>query len=190
VDIRSSVSKPGIKSISCLPSLAYTSRLKNWASWRGIFIYIYLGGTPSISELWAPSLATAEGGSIPGGGGARSGGGGPVSLRLQRVWWFLDVPCWQGRQPSVWFSWTIDGWWSIAAFTFLCPGHSSSHFFSSPTSAWGFLIKCYVSSIAACDNPSLAILAIFDAMHMLNCSGITEPPCLAIVADMLKYYQK
>ena len=35
-------------------------------------------------------------------------------------------------------------------------------------------------------NPPLAIFAIFQARRMSDCSSCTRPPCLAIVADMLK----
>ena len=62
-------------------------------------------------------------------------------------------------------------------------------FFSSWTSARGFLIRCCVSSIAAHENPALAIIAIFKARCMSDCSSCTRPPCLAIVADMLETYQ-
>jgi len=48
------------------------------------------------------------------------------------------------------------------------------------------VISCCVSSIAARENPSLAILAMFKARRMSDCSSGTRPPCLAIVADMLK----
>jgi len=39
-------------------------------------------------------------------------------------------------------------------------------------------------------QPSLAILAIFKARRMSDCSSCTWPPCLAIVADMLKTSKK
>ena len=45
---------------------------------------------------------------------------------------------------------------------------------------------CCVSSIVVRENSPLAILAIFKASRMLDCSGCTRPPCSAIVADMLK----
>jgi len=96
------------------------------------------------------------------------------------------MPCWQGRQPSVWFSRSIARCLSIAASTFLCPGESTPHFFSSRTLAQGLLINNCVSPIAAHENPPLAILAIFKARRMSDYSSCTRPPCLAIVADMLK----
>ena len=34
------------------------------------------------------------------------------------------------------------------------------------------------------------ILVIFKARHMSDCCSLTRPPCLAIVADMLKTYKK
>jgi len=104
--------------------------------------------------------------------------------------WIFAVPFWQGMQPSVWFSRTFAGCLSIAAFTLLCPGNSTLRFFSSRTSARGFLISCCISSIAARENPPLAMLAIFKARRMSDCSSCTWPPCLAIVADMLKTSRK
>jgi len=47
----------------------------------------------------------------------------------------------------------------------------------------------FVSSIAAREKPSFAILAIFKARRMSDCSSCTRPHCLAIVADMLKTYK-
>jgi hypothetical protein len=47
-----------------------------------------------------------------------------------------------------------------------------------------------ISCIAACENPQLAIPPIFNARHMSDCSSCTQPPCLAILADMLKSYKK
>ena len=97
---------------------------------------------------------------------------------------------WQGRQPSVWFSRSIAGCLSIALFTVLFPRNSTPRIFSSWTSAAGFLIMHCVSSIVAHENPPLAILAIFKARRMSDCSGCSRPPCLATVADMLKTYNK
>jgi len=117
-----------------------------------------------------------------------SGGGAPVALRLQLVWGFCAMSSGQGRQPSIWFSRSIAGCHSIAAFTFLCPGNSTHCFFSSRTLARGCLIRNCVSPIVARENPPLAILFIFKARRMSDCSSCTRPPCLAIVADMLKTY--
>jgi len=50
-------------------------------------------------------------------------------------------------------------------------------------------VRYFVSSIVAREKPSLAILPIFNARRMLDCSSCTRPPCLAIVADMLKTYK-
>jgi len=113
-----------------------------------------------------------------------------VPLRLQLVWGFCAVPFCQGRQPSVGFSRSIAGCLSIAAFTFFCPGHSTPRFFYARSSVRGFLIRNCVSSIAECENPPLAIWAIFKARRMSDCSSCTRPPCLAIVADMLKTYKE
>ena len=173
-----------------MQSLAYGSRLKNRALGSGVCIYSYPGGTPSVSELCVLSLSSGREGGFVGRGGACRGGGAPVPLHLQRVCGFFAVPFWQGRQPSIWFSWTIAGCLSIAAFTLLCSGNTTPSFFSSRTSARGFLISCCVSFIVVRENPSLAIVAIFKARRMLDCSSCTQPPCLAIVANMLKTYKK
>jgi len=70
----------------------------------------------------------------------------------------------------------------------LCAGNSTPHFFCSQTSVCGFLIRCCVSPIAACENPLLAIFAIFKVRCLSDCSSCTRPLCLAIVAGMLKTY--
>jgi len=198
MDDSSSVSKSGSKSLSHLRSLAYASWLKNWALGRGLCIYTYLGGTPSISDRWATSLSTGGTSGVLGGCGissgigclSRSGGGAPVPLRPQCVGRFCAMPFWQGRQWSVGFSQSIAGCLSIAALTFLWPGNSTPRFISSRTSARGFLIRNCVSSIAARKNPPVAILVIFKARCMSDCSSCTQPTCLATVADMLKTYKE
>jgi len=194
VDVPSPVSKSGLKSSSRLQSLAYASRLKNWALRGGVWIYTCPGGTPLILDTWVASLLPSGTGGISGGCGigtgvtylSCSGGGAPVPLPLQGVWGFCAVPFWQGRQPSIWFSRSIARCLSMAAFTCLCVGHSTPRFFSSQTSAWGFLIRNCVSYIVAGENPPLAILAIFMASGMSDCSSCTRPPCIAIVADMMQ----
>jgi len=127
---------------------------------------------------------------ILGFGGTGRGGGALVPLCLQPVCGFVAVPFWQGRQQFVWFSWTIAWCFSITAFTMLCPENEMPRFFSPRTSARGFFITCCVSSIPARKNPSLAILAIFQARRLLHCSSCTCHPCSAIVSDMLKTYKK
>jgi len=47
----------------------------------------------------------------------------------------------------------------------------------------------FADAIAARENRPLAIFAIFKARHMPDCSSCTRPPCLAIVAEMLKTYK-
>jgi len=111
-----------------------------------------------------------------------------MPLCLQCVWWVCDVPFWQGRQLCGWFSQSIAGCLSIAAFTFSFPANSTPCFSSSGAAAGGFLNRCYTSSIAAPKNPPLAILAIFRARHMSNCSSCTQLPCLARVEKILKTY--
>ena len=170
-------------------SLAYGSRLQKWALWSGVCIYTYLGGTPSVSELWVFSLSSGGAGGVLGLGGASCGGGAPVPLRLQRVCRLGAVPFWQGRLPSVWFSRTIAVCPPIASFTPLYMRNTTLRIFACRTSALGFLISCCVSSIAAHKNPSLAILAIIKARHMSDYSSCTRPPFLAIVAVMLETYK-
>jgi len=128
------------------------------------------------SRLWSPHPC-------------RAGGGSAVPLRLQRVCGFFTVPFWQGRQPEIWIWRSIAGCLCIAAFTFLYPGNSTPRFFSSRTSAHGFLMRYFVSYIAAREKPSLAIMAIINARRISDCSSRTQPPRLAIVADMLKTYK-
>jgi len=170
-----------------MQSWAYGWRLKNLALGSEVCIYTYPGGTPSVAEL---SSSSDVAGGAPGQGGTHSIGGAAVSMCPQCVCRFFVVPFWQGRQLSVWCSRTIAWCLSIAAFTWLCPGNSTPCIFSCQTSAWGFLISCCVSSIVVRENPPLAIWAIFKARHMSDYSSCTWPPCLSIVADMLKTYKK
>ena len=190
VDGPSSVSKSGMKSLSHMQSLAYGSSMNNQARGSWVGISTYPGGTPAVLELGDLSQASGGAGGVTGLGGAFHDGGAPVPLRLQRVCGFFAVPFWQGRQPSIWVSRTIAGCLSIAVFTLLCLRNKLPCFFSSRTFANDFLISCCVSSIAAHGNPSLAILAIFKARRMSDCSRSTWPPCLDIVADTLKTYKK
>jgi len=53
-----------------------------------------------------------------------------------------------------------------------------------------YLIRCGVSCMAARENPPLAISDICKERRMSECSRCTRPPCLAIVAAMLKTYWK
>jgi len=153
----------------------------------GVCIYIYAGGIPSVSEL---SLSSDGTGDDWGRGGAGLGGGTPLRLRPQRVCAFFPVPVWQDSQPSFCFSETIAGCLSIAAVTLLCLGLSTPCVHSSQTLPRGFLISCCVSSTGTRENPAVAILAIFEARGMSDCSSCTRPPCLAIVPDMLKTSRK
>jgi len=157
---------------------------------RVVCIYTYPGGTWSVSELWLPSPSAGGTGWVLGQCGTGRGGGAPIPMRLQGVCAFIAVPLWQGRLPSVWFSQTIAGSLSITAVNLLCSGYTAPRLFSSQTLVRGFLISCYVFSLAAHEHPPLAILAIFKARRMFDCSSCTWPPCLAIVTDMLKTYKK
>jgi hypothetical protein len=133
------------------------------------------------------------GGSGGVGSGVRTlrwaGEGAPDHLRPQRVSGFFGVPFWHGRQLDIWLRQSIARCLCIAAFTFLRRGNSKPGIFCSRTSACGFVMIYFVSSIAVRAKPSLAILAIFNARHMSDSSSCTRPPCLAIVADMLKTYK-
>ena len=194
MDVSSSVSKSGSKSWSRLRSLGYAWWLRHRALGRGVCIYTDPGCTALISDRWAASLLPGGTSGVLGGCGvgsgvgclSRSGGGAPVPLHHQRVSRFCTVPLCQGRQPSVWFSWSLAACLSIAAFTFLCLANSTTRFFTSWTSTRGFLIRNSVSSLAAHNHPLLAILAILEARRISDCSSCTRPPCLAIVAGMLK----
>lgn len=52
------------------------------------------------------------------------------------------------------------------------------------------MIRYFISSITACENPPLHIVATFRARHMADCSSWTQPPCLGIVAQTLKTDKK
>jgi len=119
----------------------------------------------------------------------RLGGGAPVPLRLHRVCRFLAVHFSQGRHLAVCCWRSIARFLSITASTLLCPGNATPRIVSSWTSAWGLLIRT-CGSIAARCNRHLAIFAMFQAGCTLDCSCCSRPPCLAIVANMLKTYKK
>jgi len=190
----SSVSISGSKSVSCSVS---SSSSQNSPQGSAVCEYVYPAGTLTIPDGWAAHFLLVGAGGVPGRGGVGSGvhtlrqagGGAPVPLCLHRVCGFFAVPFWQGSQPDVSLWRSIAGCLRIAAFTILCPGNSTRRFFSSRTLARGFLMRYFVSSIAAREKLSLAILAIFNARRMSDCSSCTLPPSLAIVADMLKTYK-
>jgi len=182
--VPSSVSKSGLKSLSCLRSWAYTSRLENWSLVSGVGIYTYPGGMPLIWIFWAPGLSPGGACGVPCGGRAGCWGGAHVALHLQGACGFFAGISWHGWQLSVWFSWTMTECLSITAFTFLLPGISTPPFFSSHTLVWVFLIRYCIPSIAAHKNPPWTIFAIFKARRMLDCSSCTRPPCFAILAHM------
>jgi len=179
-----------MKSLSCVRSVAYSSKMTNWGLESGVCIYTYLGGTPSVPELWVLSRSSGGVGGIPGRGGAHCGGGAPMPLCHQSFCGFISVPFWQGRQLSVWFSSIIAGCLCIAACTLVYPGNTSTRLFSSLISAQDFFISWYVSCITACEIPPVSILDTFKARLMLDCSSGTRPPSIAIVADMLKTSKK
>jgi len=159
-----------------------------------------------ISRRWSAEVLPVEASGVPGRGGVGSGvgsGGGsgfcclcrvgreaPVPLRLQRVCGFFAGPFWQWMHPGNGFWQSIAGCLALATFTLLCSGNSTPRFFSSRTWARGFLIRYCVSSTPARENLPLAMLAMFKARRMSDCSRCTRPLCLAIVADMLNIYKK
>ena len=184
----------GAKSVlRCVSSLSS----KNSAQWRAVSDYIYPARKLTIWEIWPPEMLPFGEGGMVGTGGVGSGVGSPrrtgecasVSLRLQRDCSLLVVTFWQGRQPDVWFWRSIAEYLCIAAFPYSYPKNSTPHVFSSWTSAGGFLMRYFVVSVAAHENPSLAIVAIFNARCMSDCSSCTRPPCLAIVTEMLRTYK-
>jgi len=61
---------------------------KNRVLRSGVCIYIYEGGTPSVSEL---SWSSDGPGGDSGQGGSGLGGGSPLPLRLQHVCGFFAV---------------------------------------------------------------------------------------------------
>jgi len=136
-------------------------------------------------------IVTGWGWGRSGRGGIRSGvrylcwigGGAPVPLCFQRFCRFFAVSYWKGRQPPMWISCTIAGCPCIAAFMFQCPGNWTPRIVSSRTLPRGLLVRYWLSSIVAHENPPLAILAIFQERHMPDCSSCSLPPCRAIVVD-------
>jgi len=155
--------------------------------------YMWIGiSGHHIEDFWPLSSGSVTGWGRWGSGQRWHwfGEGAPVSVSLQHDCSFFPVPLWKGRHLAVWYWRTITRCLSIAAFTCLCPGNWTSHFFSSWTSAQGVFIRYCISSIGACKNHHFAIVAIFNARHMSDCYSCTRPPCLAIVADMFKTYKK
>ena len=182
----------------CWLSWAEASSVKNSAQEGDVGEYAYPAGKWTIWAHCAPELLPVWVGGISGRGGVSSGvgclrlsgGGAPLPLGLYRVCGFFGMAFRQGRHPAIWFRRSVAGFFSIAAFSCLGPGNSTPRFFSSRTSARGFLNRNCVSSIAVREKPPLAIFATFKARRMSDCSNCTRPPCLAIVADMLKTYKK
>jgi len=70
------------------------------------------------------------------------------------------------------------------------PRKLTPRFFSARTLVCGIFIRYSISSVTERENSCLAILAIFKARRMLDNSSSTRPPCLAIVADILKTFKK
>jgi len=67
------------------------------------------------------------------------------------------------------------------------PRKLNTHFFSSQTLARGYLHRYCVSSIVACEHRRVAILAIFKARRMPDCSSSTRPPlakCILVTRSL------
>ena len=62
---------------------------------------------------------------------------------------------------------------SCRSLMYLCPGSYTPCCVSSHTLARCFLIRCCISCIAVHENPALAILAVFMARRMSDCSSCT-----------------
>jgi len=103
---------------------------------------------------------------------------------------FCVVPICQGRLASVRLWGSITGCLWFAAMTILCAGNLTLRVFYSRTLEQGFLITYWGSTNAEHEHPSLAILAWFNARCMWDSSSCTRPPCLAMVAALLKTYLK
>jgi len=167
---------------------------QNSAQGREVCEYPYPAGKFTIWKRWAPEVWPVRAGGVPGWGDVgsgvgclrRLGGGAPAPFWHHLVCRFFTLPFWQGRHPAVWLWRSTAGCLSLTGFNFSCPGNSTLRFFSSPTSARGFLIRYCVSYIAVRENPLLPILAILQARRKSDCSSCTRPPCLAIFANLLK----
>jgi len=198
VAVPSSVSISGSKSVSCWLSWADELIVKDPAQGCDVGEYKYLASKLLIRELWAPEMLPVGAGGNQGRDGVSSGvdflcqleRGAPVPLLLQHLCRLFVVPFWQGRHLAGWFWRSIARCLSIAAFTYLYPGNTLPHLFSSRTTGRGWLIRHYVLSLAERKNPPLAIFTVFIARRMSDCSSCTQPPGFAIVVDMFNFYKK
>jgi len=117
VEVPSSGSISGSKSVSCWQSGAYASRAENSVQIREVCEYAYPAGKLWIWELRTPALLLGGTGGVLGSGGVlgRGGIGSEVSclhqlggcaadsLSLQHGCGFVAVICCKGRHPSMWF---------------------------------------------------------------------------------------
>ena len=198
VDVPSSVSISGSKSVLFWLSWADASRVQNSAQGRDVCEYSYPAGKLTIWARWAAQLLPVRVGGVSGRDGVSSRvgylrrlvGGAPVPVHLHCVCRFFAVPLWQSRDPAVWFWGSIAKYLSILVFTFLCQGRSTPRFVSSWATVRGIIIRNCVSTTAPCENTPSAVFTIFKARRMLDGSSCTWPPCPAIVADMLKTSKK
>jgi len=178
--------------------VGYPGHEKNPALGQEVHDYTDPASNLTSWECWALALSPGGAGGVLGrgciGSGVgclcRSAGSALGPLRLQHICGFSAVTFWQERYQSRRFWWSIAGCVSITAFTFQCSGYSTRRFFTSRTSVQGYMIRYFGCSLAVHDNPPLAILALFKARPTSDCCSCTRPPCLAIVADMLKTYKK
>jgi len=93
----------------------------------------------------------------------------------------------EGSGPLA-FRETVAGWLWIAIFIPFWTANTTPKFISSHTSEQTLLIICCIPSLATRHSAPLASLDITNAWLMSACSCCSWPPCLAIVANMLKTY--
>ena len=111
MDVPSSCSISGLKSVSCSLSWAGTSRANNSAQGIDVCEYAYPAGKLKILRHCAPEELPVEAGGVPGRDGVGSGvcrlhwlhRGVPVPLRLQHVCGLFVVAFWQGSHSGLWF---------------------------------------------------------------------------------------
>jgi len=115
VDVPSSGSISGSKSVSCSVSWADISSVNDSAQGRDQCDYVYPAGKLTISRHRALEVLSVEVGGVPCRDGVGSGVGSgvcclcrldegtPVPLRLERVYGLFAVPFGYGRHPGMWF---------------------------------------------------------------------------------------
>jgi hypothetical protein len=123
VDVPSSGSRSGSKSVSSLLSWADVSSVNYYAEGKDVCVNAYPAGKLTMLRHWALEVLKDEEGGVPGRGGivsgvgsglgsgvgprvcclSRLGGGALVPSRLQHVRGLCVVPGRQSRYPGIWF---------------------------------------------------------------------------------------